>query len=983
MKQLFISLLMVMACYVAMPFVATAKTANIQNQETKPKKQRTTSLWGHVKDSFTKVGVQGVKITLMREDSTVVDTVRVFRNGSNALKPDYAYRFTIPAEPAHYIILAQHPDYEDTYINYNIRYIGRNSYFDAPWHYMKRLSSVDKAYQGESLREVTVKGTRIKVAYKGDTIVYDASAFKLPDGSMLDALVRQLPGAVLKDDGTITVNGRKVDYLTLNGKDFFKGNNKVMLENLPYFTVQNIKVYNRNTDKNRYLGRDVEQKEYVMDVNLKKQYRTGYIGNAEVGGASSDRYMGRVFLSRFTDHAKITAFANVNNINETRNPENNGDWGYSNAPEGKTTNRSAGLNIQTDGTETMYKNTLDVSAFWNDYANYQTLQRTNFLNSGNSYLLEDSHAGTRNRQLSFRNSFNLQLPIWITSDTEFRIGDTDEDRNSRASTLNRSTEQYGDATDALDSVFAIKRPLALGKSLLNMNVNNSMYHGSQLYLYQKFLVNKKLPWGDNLELELNGNYNKRENETYEKYRLDYVLANAPSDNRDIYRDSPTRSYNYEGRLEYSFNFRNKLTLRLYTKYTQSRTNLTEDYYRLDRLDGWSDSRLLGEKPSTADSLMAARSLLNSQYQTLLTRDSKAGLNLNYYRQNDSVYTYVQFHLPLIMRNEKFNYQRAYTDTCASRTKPVVDGELNMAFAWKKWKYFMNASITHRMILPTMANIVAFDNNDPLSVSLNNPNLKTAHAWNFNSHYQQRFNNNRFNYAVNSHFSYTANPVLNGYSYNSQTGAYIYQPQNSDYAWNASLGIGSGGAFDKKQLWTFSVYAQFTYYGNQIMELPSGKTSTQLLGRNEKVSWGRFSLYYRNGDLSTGLDGSLTFKNVGFENGARQSYHTTENNLGYSINYTIPVIKLFVGTSFSWYRYANTAGMSTTQNNYLWNIIVNRSFLKGKKLTVSARVFDLLNSVSNYRYTSSSDYLSMITTERIGRYVMLSLSYKLSIMPKDK
>lgn len=981
MKHIILTFFLIFVYSFSASQIAFAEMKLIQSKNTKH--LRTTSLWGHVKDSFTKVGVQGVKITLMREDSTVVDTVSVFRNGSNALKPDYAYRFEIPAEPAHYIILAQHPDYEDTYINYSIRYIGRNSYFDAPWHYMKRRSSVIDPYQGEALREVTVKGTRIKVAYKGDTIVYDASAFKLPDGSMLDALVRQLPGAVLKDDGTITVNGRKLDYLTLNGKDFFKGNNKVMLDNLPYFTVQNIKVYNRNTDKNRYLGRDVEQKEYVMDVNLKKQYRTGYIGNAEVGGASSDRYMGRVFLSRFTDHTKITAFANVNNINETRNPENNGEWYFSNAPEGKTTNRSAGLNIQTDGTEKMYKNTLDVSAMWNDYANYQTLQRTNFFSAGNSYLLEDSHADTRNRQLNFKNHFNLQLPIWIVSDTEFRIGDNDENRSSRASTLNRSTEQYGDATDALDSVFAVEKPLNLVKSLLNTTVNNSMFHGSQLYFYQKFLVNKKLPWGDNLEFEVNGNYQKRENETYEAYRLDYILANVPDDNRDIYRHSPTRSYNYEGRLEYSFNFRNKLTLRLYTKYTQNRTNLTEDYYRLDQLDGWSDSWILGEKPSTADSLMAVRSFLNSQYQNLLTRDSKAGLNLNYNRQNDSVYTYIQFHLPLIVRNEKFNYQRAYTDTCASRTRPFVDGELNMLFAWKKWKRYLSASITHRMILPSMSNLVVFDNNDPLSVSLNNPYLKTAHAWNFNAHYQHRLNNGRIFFAVNPHFSYTSNPILKGYSYNSYTGAYTYQPQNSDYDWNASLSIGSGGAIDQKQRWSYNIYTQFTYYSNQIMELLAGQAHTQLLGRTEKNSWSRLSFYYRDGNLSTGIDGSLTFHNIGFENSARPGFRTTENDLTYSINYTIPVIKVFVGTSFGWYRYANTVGMSTTQNNYIWNAIVSRSFLKGKKLSLKVSAFDLLNSVSNYKYTSSSDYLSIITTERIGRYVMLSIIYKLNIMPKSK
>ena len=70
----------------------------------------------------------------------------------------------------------------------------------------------------------------MKLAYRGDTLVFNASAFNVPDGSMLDALIRQMPGAEMKSNGDIYVNGKKIDYLLLNGKDFFKGKNQVMLE---------------------------------------------------------------------------------------------------------------------------------------------------------------------------------------------------------------------------------------------------------------------------------------------------------------------------------------------------------------------------------------------------------------------------------------------------------------------------------------------------------------------------------------------------------------------------------------------------------------------------------------------------------------------------------------------------------------------------------------------------------------------------------
>ena len=95
------------------------------------------------------------------------------------------------------------------------------------------------------LNEVVVKATKVKMYYKGDTIVYDATAFKLPDGSMLDDLIHQMPGVTINDDGQIFVNGRMVEELQLGSRTFMRGNKKVLMENLPYFTVKDIKVYGR------------------------------------------------------------------------------------------------------------------------------------------------------------------------------------------------------------------------------------------------------------------------------------------------------------------------------------------------------------------------------------------------------------------------------------------------------------------------------------------------------------------------------------------------------------------------------------------------------------------------------------------------------------------------------------------------------------------------------------------------------------------
>ena len=134
------------------------------------------------------------------------------------------------------------------------------------------------------MKEVTVTASKVMFYHRGDTVVYNADAFQLAEGSMLDALVRQLPGVELEAGGVIKVNGKQIKALLLNGKDFFRGDNRVMLENLPAYTVKQIEVYDKYGEKSEFLGQKLEgDKEYVMDVKLKKEYSIGWLVNAETG----------------------------------------------------------------------------------------------------------------------------------------------------------------------------------------------------------------------------------------------------------------------------------------------------------------------------------------------------------------------------------------------------------------------------------------------------------------------------------------------------------------------------------------------------------------------------------------------------------------------------------------------------------------------------------------------------------------------------
>lgn len=213
---------------IIMAMLALTTSAQTTADE-KKKKEKTIQLYGNVYDSFTR-GKLAASITLMREDSTVIDTVTCSTSEHGSWS---WYTFVVPRKEAKYIVKASLDGYEDCYVSYEVKKIGRRPGLTVPQHLMKRRR--DSGMMGRALNELVVKGTRVQIAYKGDTIVYDAAAFNLPEGSMLDGLIRQLPGAEIKDNGDIYVNGKKIDNLLLNGKDFFKNDAKVMLDNLLTF----------------------------------------------------------------------------------------------------------------------------------------------------------------------------------------------------------------------------------------------------------------------------------------------------------------------------------------------------------------------------------------------------------------------------------------------------------------------------------------------------------------------------------------------------------------------------------------------------------------------------------------------------------------------------------------------------------------------------------------------------------------------------
>jgi len=239
---------------------------------------------GKVADVLTSRPVFDVECELMwAADSSLVDTLRTVTGDSNN-KPASFVMFHIK-RPGRYVLRMRKDGYETTEQMFEVKRFYKDEetvdLMNKPF-YMQKERSV-------TLGEVVVKATKVKFYVNGDTLVYNADAFELAEGSMLDALIQQLPGVEMKSGGDIVVNGKHVDALLLNGKDFFNKDRQLMLDNLPSYMVKKVKAYDRSNEQLRMAGLpDDGNKEFVMDVQLKKEYSIGWIANAEAGAGTDE-----------------------------------------------------------------------------------------------------------------------------------------------------------------------------------------------------------------------------------------------------------------------------------------------------------------------------------------------------------------------------------------------------------------------------------------------------------------------------------------------------------------------------------------------------------------------------------------------------------------------------------------------------------------------------------------------------------------------
>lgn len=927
-------------------------------------------LSGKVYDYVTHLELPHSTVRLLTTDGQPIDSCEAIsftQYGNNPPIEHSDFAFRVPARAANYIIQASYVGFKPTNMPYELKDIYRREQRrELPPVYMRRESRM--------LQEVVVTATKVQFYYKGDTLVFNADAFELAEGSMLDALVRQLPGVELKEGGRIYHNGKYVDALLLNGKDFFRGDHTIMLDNLPTYTVKTIEVYEKWGDQSEFLGQHVMgDNRYVMDVKLKKEYAIGTMANVEAGLGTEERWLARLFALRFTDHSRLAAYATANNLNGDRKPGETGSWNPQRLQNGgRLTQQQVGVDYSVDDRDNLWKADGNVQLTHTDLDRQANTNRQNYLPTGDTYDRIQQAQRDKNLKLNTSHHYYRNFGMWnldVRPSFDYEKFD--------------NTSTYSSLTTKNDSLLN-NRSATEGDACLNKNQQRSLTEGHQLTgalrLNSTFKFHHSPDWAS---LRAEANFSDRQEDRYHRQDVRYAAA-LPQPTAPINRytrNHPNRSWRAEAGGTYQINFTSLIRLQLNTSYTHNDRRRESSLFDIDT------TYALGQLPSAREyeQYIDHRNSYTSHFTEDIYEFSPR-LFYNAYSENDTCQKkwWAQLGFPVTIVRQKLHYQRGSIDTLVTRnTLPVNIWDCFVEYKTINHKtgyaQRLNLQYIATTSIPDLQNLVDMrDDTDPLNIRIGNSGLRNAVSHQF-SFGQQWGNANQKETSHHYWLGYTIvqNALAMGYSYDPLTGIRTWQADNVNGNWSADANYSFNTAIGKKRPLRLSLSPSVRYqHSIDLVDQQRNTVNTLSLDNTLTLSYklGNHSLSFKN----TALWQRFTSTNVRYAATLSQPL-TLTNALTALLK--IPW-KLELSTDLTLYTRTGYADPQLNTTDLVWNARLSRPFLKGR-LLVMLDGFDLLGQLSGVTRTVNAQGRTETYTNVLPRYALLHVVYRLNKQPKKK
>jgi hypothetical protein len=812
--------------------------------------------------------------------------------------------------------------------------------------------------QNMEIDEVVISAKFNPIIVKKDTIEFNTSAYKIQESDVVEDLLKKLPGVEVESDGTVTAGGKQITKVFVDGKQFFGDDPKVAMKNLPANIIDKVQVVDRKSDQAQFTGIEDDDTEKVINLTLRPGNRNGMFGRATAGYGTDDRYNANGIISYFEGETQLAALLSSNNTNNIGFSDFMGDvmstmggsvgssrrgGGGSGGGSGaggsgsgsynlgglSINSGSGGVNTTTSGGANVNyrfgeKLKLGANYFFNvvDSRTEQQSVRENFL--------ADSTFSYTQNQLQTRNSQNHRINLEL----DYTI-------NANNSLLFRPNLNIGAGNT--DVVYDYLTETGSG---LRLNEGNSLQEsGNHALSTSGSLLWRHKFHKEGRTLSVNLSYGLSDNRS-DGINLQYnqTSTNANDTVNQIYTNN-NDGYNYGIRASYIEPFGNNRFLEFSYSYSKRDTKSEKRTYDFNGLTGAFDQ-------------------LDSTYST----------------KYENIYVNQQFDIRFNTRREKYSYTlgvglqpSSMTSITWPESQLPTQNVLNFApsanitygVSRQKQLRFDYRGTTQQPTIQQLQPVA--DNSDPLYERIGNAELKPSFRHSMSATYNNFNANNLRTFLTSLSFNTTNNSIVNA----------------SDYDANG-----------KQTVTSVNVNGVYNINARVMMNLPIPNTK---LSMNNTVS-GNYgnSVNYSNGlenktkNTSVSETFRLTFRNDWLE--LTGSYRLGYNQAAYSLenkattNYFNHVASgdLFINLPLNFvissrvnYNFYRGYADDFNRDMILWNADLSKQVLKSKRGTIKFSVYDLLKQNSNYRRTTTDNYIEDVRSNTIGRFFMLSFSYRFS------
>lgn len=817
------------------------------------------------------------------------------------------------------------------------------------------------------LGEAVVVAQAPEVTAAEDTLVYNSSAYRVPEGSALEELVKKLPGAEVDENGKITINGKEIKKIMIDGKEFFADDPNIAMKNLPVNIIDKVRAYDKQSDLARATGIDDGEEETVLDLSVKPGMNKGWFGNADLAAGTEDRYSGKIMLNRFWGDNQFTVIGSMNNVNDQGYPGGGGGfrWGGQN---GLTAIKMGGFNFSTTSEKLETGGSVNFNYKDADIISKQASET--FVSSDNSSF-QNALIAQRNKNTALTADFRIEWrPDTMTMllvRPRLSYGDTDNTESSNSGTFNAEPQN---TTDEL--IAAIQEgnltDLMAEENIVNTIIRNSLSKSSDFNVGGSVMFNRRLgKAGRNINFRGTYNYTNSSSEQFSTSETEYFQM-TDEERLEIlnrYISTPTLNNNFSARVSYSEPIFKGGFLQFSYNFQYRYSTTDNSTYTMPN-DWTIDNGYGGEYTGVLDKE-------NSKSAHYTYYNHQAELALRWIREKMRLNVGVSFQ----PQKTELSYKKGDLDTVTVRNVFNFTPTLDFRYKFNKTSQF-RINYRGRSSQPSMTDLLPVeDTTDPLNIRRGNPGLKPSFTNSFRAFYNTFNTETQRGMVAHVSFSNTMNSVSSRRVYNETTGGYITTPENINGNWNLFSMLGSNTALRNKK-YTINTFTTASY--NNIVSYISDNTETTNDDRNKtrQLRLGeRLRGTYRTDWWEVSLNGSLNYTHSRNNYQEQNNMDTYDFSYGASTNIRLPW-NMSIATDLSQNSRRGYSDNSMNRDELIWNAQISQDFLKGNAATVSIQFYDILRNQSNVSRAITAAMRSDTEYNAIYSYCMVHFIYRLNL-----